>query len=83
MADRPAASPPTPSGTTPELGAVDLLCRLQVAAHALDCTIVVRDAGRELTELIALAGLSDVLLDDGAQRDTGPPHPATPTRAGP
>ena len=83
MADRPAASPPTPSGTTLDLGAVDLLCRLQVAAHALDCTIVVRERGRELTELITLAGLSDVLLDDGVERDAGPPHPTTPTRAGP
>ncbi len=47
--------------TEPDMGTVDALARLQLAARRLGCSIRLRHASRELQELLSLAGLSDVL----------------------
>lgn len=44
-----------------ELGIVDALARLQLAARRSGYELAVTDAPRDLLELIELAGLSDVL----------------------
>ena len=43
--------------------AVDALARLQLAARRRGCRVVLRHAGPELRELVALMGLSDVLTE--------------------
>lgn len=52
-------------------GAIDALCRMQLDARRLGCTIRVHDACPELRELIGLAGLADVLLGESI----GQPEP--------
>lgn len=47
----------------PDLGTVEALCVLQLAARRLGCTVRVCDASDRLRELINLAGLDDVLID--------------------
>ena len=47
--------------TDPDCGTVDALARLQLEARRLDRRIVLRNACRELRELLVLAGLNDVL----------------------
>jgi hypothetical protein len=47
----------------PDLGTVEALCRLQLAARRLGCTIRVPGASAELRDLIALVGLDELLLD--------------------
>jgi len=44
-----------------ELGIVDALARLQLAARRSGYEVAVTDAPRDLIELIELAGLADVL----------------------
>ena len=44
-----------------DLGIVDALARLQLAARRSGYEVAVTDAPRDLLELIELAGLSDVL----------------------
>jgi len=44
-----------------ELGIVDALARLQLAARRSGYEVTVTDAPRDLIELIELAGLADVL----------------------
>ena len=45
----------------PDLGVVDELARLQLAARRQGCSIRLRRAGPELVALLALAGLGDVV----------------------
>lgn len=47
--------------TEPDVGTVDALARLQLAARRLGRSIRLRQASDELQELLSLAGLSDVL----------------------
>lgn len=54
-----------------DIGAIDALCRMQLDARRLGCTIRVHDACPELRELIGLAGLADVLLGEAI----GQPEP--------
>ena len=58
-----------------ELGIVDALARLQLAAQRSGYEIAVTDAPRDLLELIELAGLSEVLgvepLRQAEQREQG------------
>jgi ABC-type transporter Mla MlaB component len=42
---------------------VDALCRLQLAARRHGCQVRLRNASRELLELVAFMGLEDVLPD--------------------
>ena len=42
---------------------VDALARLQLAARRAGCQVRLRNASRELRELVAFMGLSDVLQD--------------------
>lgn len=53
-----------------DLGAVDDLCRLVVVARRLGCTVTLTGASDELRELLELAGVSGVVLDERA--DPGP-----------
>ncbi len=46
----------------PDLATVEALCALQLAARRLGCSIRVHDPSPELRELIALAGVEDLLL---------------------
>lgn len=48
-------------GLAPDAEAVDVLARLQLAARRLGVEIRLRHASSELLELIAFAGLRDVL----------------------
>ena len=47
--------------TRPDLAVIDALARLQLAAQRLGGTIRIRHASQELEDLLALAGLGDVL----------------------
>jgi hypothetical protein len=60
--DAELASWPLPSGR-PDLAVVDDLARWQLAARRLGCSIRVRDACEELTALLDLVGLRDVVTD--------------------
>ncbi|HWC10920.1 MAG TPA: hypothetical protein VG455_06820 [Acidimicrobiales bacterium] len=57
------------TGDGPDLSAVDALARLQLAARRLGCSIRLRDACSELSELLDLVGLEEVV--------SGPPGPRT------
>lgn len=46
---------------TPDLDAIDELCRLAVVARRLGCRIHLADADPDLRALIDLAGVDDVL----------------------
>lgn len=46
----------------PDLGTVDALARLQLAAHRLGPPFRLRHVSEELVELLTLCGLDDVLL---------------------
>jgi hypothetical protein len=72
----PAASPRTiicdVGAIVPEVHAVDALARLQLAARRLGMEILLRDASRELQELVDFAGLRDVLrVEAGGQAEQG------------
>jgi hypothetical protein len=54
----------------PDLGIVDDLARLQLAARRFGWSIRLRDPGEGLVALLALAGLTDVLpVDPGRQAE--------------
>jgi ABC-type transporter Mla MlaB component len=55
------ASWPLTGDGRPDLSAVEALARLQVAARRLGCSIQLRDTCAELSELLHLAGLRDVV----------------------
>ena len=44
-----------------DVHAVDALARLQLAAKRRGCSLVLRNASRDLAELVGLMGLADVL----------------------
>jgi hypothetical protein len=46
----------------PDIGVVEALARLQLAARRLGCSIRLRDPSRELCDLLDLAGLADVIV---------------------
>jgi len=45
----------------PDAVVIDALCRMRLAARRLGCQLALRDASRELRELLSLMGLTDVL----------------------
>ena len=51
------------SGVQPDCVTVDALARLQLAARRNGCQVRLRDASRELLDLVAFMGLRDVLPD--------------------
>ena len=52
----------------PDVHAIDALARLQLAARRLGMEVQLRHASRELQELVAFAGLRDVLrVEAGGQ----------------
>ena len=67
------AGPPTSSelsaiycdvaGVTADAMAIEALARLQLAARQRGCQVRLRNAPRELLDLVALVGLADVLPD--------------------
>jgi hypothetical protein len=60
------AAPPPLSGERLSFAVVDELCRMQLQARRLGCTIRVDEANAHVRELIELAGLADLLLGAGA-----------------
>jgi len=48
-------------GVPPDAAIVDALARLQLVARRRGCGVMLRDASRELRELVVFMGLSDVL----------------------
>jgi len=59
----------------PDFGMIDALCRMQLAARRLDCTLRVHDPCPELRALIELAGLADVLLGETDGKSELPEQP--------
>jgi hypothetical protein len=56
----------------PDVHAIDALARLQLAARRLGMEVRLRHASRELQELVAFAGLRDVLrVEAGGQAEQG------------
>ena len=47
-----------------DMEAVDELCRLALSAGRLGCRVVLVDVEPELRDLLELAGVDEVLLDD-------------------
>ena len=54
-----------------DLVVVDQLARLQLAARRLGCTVQLRDVCAELTDLLELAGLAELLGGCGELRQVG------------
>ena len=50
-------------GVEPDAVTVDALARLQLAARRYGCQVRLRQASRELRELVAFMGLTEVLPD--------------------
>jgi hypothetical protein len=46
----------------PDIGVVEALARLQLAARRFGCSIRLRDPSRELCDLLDLAGLADIIV---------------------
>ncbi len=72
----PAARPRTiicdVGAIAPDVHALDALARLQLAARRLGMEVRLRHASRELQELVAFAGLRDVLrVDASGQAEQG------------
>ena len=66
------ASWPLPGSGRPDLAVVDDLLRLQLAAKRAGCSIRLRDAGFELSGLLALVGLDEVVrIEMGGQPEGG------------
>ena len=62
----------------PDLSVVDELARMQLAARRLGCSIWLRDACVELSALLELAGLADVVMtrpERPSERTIGPERP--------
>lgn len=57
VAGDPVWSQATPAACHPDLGLVDALARLQVAARRLGCSVHLRQVSDELTGLLDLVGL--------------------------
>ena len=56
----------------PDVHAIDALARLQLAARRLGMEVRLRHASHELQELVAFAGLCDVLrVEAGGQAEQG------------
>jgi hypothetical protein len=70
LGDAELASWPLAGCGRPDLTVVDNLARLQLAARRVGCSIRLRDACGELTELVDLAGLDEVLTG-GLRRQVG------------
>ena len=51
------------SGVEPDAVTVDALARLQLAARRHRCQVRLRNASRELLDLVAFMGLQDVLAE--------------------
>ncbi|MGH3765336.1 MAG: hypothetical protein ACRDTX_09330 [Pseudonocardiaceae bacterium] len=69
------ASWPLAAWRGPDLAVVDELARWQLAARRLGCSIRLRDASAELSELLDLVGLGDVVrsadLEAGGEAEGG------------
>ena len=61
-----------PEPLRPDLGAVDELCRLAVAASRLGCRVVLVDVDPALHDLLVLAGVDEVLLGVAPDRSDLP-----------
>jgi hypothetical protein len=65
---------PLPSASPVDMGLVDGLARLQLTARRLGCRIRLQEAGAQLSDLLILSGLAEILVaeppdgSDGAGR---------------
>lgn len=59
----------------PDISTIGALCRMQLAARRLGCTLRVHDPCPELRTLIELAGLADVLLGETGRQPKLPEQP--------
>jgi anti-anti-sigma regulatory factor len=57
----------------PDMALVDALCRLQLAARRLGCSIALREPSPELRALLDLVGLAVVIGPTGPTGPAGPP----------
>ena len=62
---------PLPGSGRSGLGLVDELARLQLAARRVGCSIEVHQAAPELSGLLALVGLADVVRSGRGSDDAG------------
>jgi hypothetical protein len=65
--DAELASWPLAGWRRPDLARVDQLARLQLHARRLGCSIRLRDASAELTELLTLVGLAEIVNVGGLE----------------
>lgn len=56
----------------PDMALVDALCRLQLAARRLGCSIALREPSPELRALLDLVGLAEVIRPDRPDRPGRP-----------
>jgi ABC-type transporter Mla MlaB component len=61
---RVVASWPLPACGRPDMAVVDQLARLHLEAKRLGCSIVLRNVGPDLVEMLELSGLDDVVVAD-------------------
>lgn len=54
---------------SPDLGAVDELCRLVLVAQRLGCTVKLTRVSDELRVLLDLAGITELVVEDQADLD--------------
>jgi ABC-type transporter Mla MlaB component len=64
-------------GVEPDAVTVDALARLQLAARGYQCRVRLHNASRELFELVAFMGLTDVLPQDPKEERWPAAHPAS------
>jgi len=62
---------PVVTAPCPDLGFIERLARLQLRALRLGCSIEVRDASEQLTELLDLVGLWGLLRQVGREPEEG------------
>jgi hypothetical protein len=65
--DAELAAWPLANRRHPDLELVDQLARLQLHAHRLGCSIRLREASAELSELLTLVGLAEIVSAGGLE----------------
>jgi ABC-type transporter Mla MlaB component len=68
---------PLPGSGQPDLGLVDQLARLQLAARRAGCSIELHQVAPELSELLGLFGLADVVRSAPAPGRVGTAGPTS------
>jgi hypothetical protein len=69
---------PLPGAGRVDMGLIDRLARLQLTARRLGCRIRLEHVHPDLSALLVLSGLGDLLAADPPDRAGGPGHPTDP-----